>query len=194
MADQLNAAIDRVAAKLVSVEPDQLMADRIASQLPERLATRSWMIRLAPQFAAATAMALLAYFLFSNRSTDAGLRTATHDVAPAASASARETSGELRRDPAVAASGREGGPVASASARETSGELRWDLAVAASGREGRLAADTFDRDFGLKPVAGPREIALVGIEAPPVIDLPSVEVAPIVLTDLPLASESPSPR
>ncbi len=37
-------------------------------------------------------------------------------AAPVASASAREPSGELRRDPAVAASGREGGPLAPASA------------------------------------------------------------------------------
>jgi hypothetical protein len=58
---------------------------------------------------------------------------------PDRSASARGISGELRRDPAIAASGREGEPDRpdrSASARGISGELQRDPAIAASGREG----------------------------------------------------------
>lgn len=59
-----------------------------------------------------------------------------------ASASAREPSAELRRDPAASASAREPSgelrrdPAASASALKPSGELRRDPAGAASGREG----------------------------------------------------------
>ena len=59
---------------------------------------------------------------------------------PPASASARESSGELRRDlsapDAPDAPAAPAAPAASASARESSGELRRDPAEAASGREG----------------------------------------------------------
>lgn len=77
----------------------------------------------------------------------ADARTSTFLLpSPPKSASAREKSGELRRDLAEAAAGRAGGPPAnaspstvkppSASAREQSSELRRDLAGAASGRAG----------------------------------------------------------
>ena len=50
--------------------------------------------------------------------------------------------------------------------------------------------DTFDRDYGLPPVAAPVEIAFrsIGVEGPIVV--PPSEVAPLVLTELPSVDDS----
>jgi hypothetical protein len=160
MPDQLTAAIDRVATRLVTVEPDQRMADRIASQLPERSAARSWMIMLAPQIAAAVGVVLLAFFLFSNRPTQEGEPSAT--VLAGVPMPVVEVPRTIPR----------------------AGLEQRTLVVA-------RVDDTLDRDFGL---AGPNAIALAAIADMPAIDVPLAEIAPIVLTELPLASDSPLPR
>jgi hypothetical protein len=188
--DQLDAAIDRVATRLVSVQPDGLTTDRIASRLPERFrrglkpspSSRinwSW---LAPQLAAAAGVALLAFFLFSNRSTEVVDKTATFDAAAPDAPDAPDA--PAAPDTPVA-------PVATVArvvpAVRSASAPRKTPAIA-------VVDDSFDRDFGLDPIVRPGQIVISAIAQAPAIDVPTAQVAPIVLTDLPLASESPSPR
>lgn len=168
MRNQLDVAIDCAATSLVTVAPDEMLADQIASRLPERSRRRlkpspsNW-TRLAPQFAAAAGVALLASFLISNR-------PAKIVEAPAIEATAVPPP-IVERAPVVTP------------------------AVVANSVVTSLPDDnTFDRDYGLLPVATIHEIAVTVIATTSPLGVPSAEIAPIVLADLPLASDSPSPR
>lgn len=152
MRDQLDAAIDRVATQLVSVEPDGQMSDRLASRLPERSATWSWLVGQAPQFAAAAGVALLVFFVFSNRS-------AKIDEAMVIEVAAVPT--PIVEFPPVVA----------------------PAVVAGTAVTTPQDDNTFDFDYGLPQVAGLQEIAVTGIDIPP------AAIAPLVLTDLPLAND-----
>ena len=54
--DPLDQAIDRVAARLVSVDHDRAMVERIVAGLPERNGVAGWLRVLVPQAALATVL------------------------------------------------------------------------------------------------------------------------------------------
>ena len=109
--DHLDAAIDRVAARMVAVPDAGEMTLRIVSALPERSSRLRWLM---PQLAAIGAMAIAALVWATRNNTAPALATLpSTNIAPMTglviAVAADDPSREPRRDVAVAASGRLGG-------------------------------------------------------------------------------------
>jgi hypothetical protein len=173
--DPLDQAIDRVAARLVSVDHDATMVDRIVGRLPERSGVGGWLRVLAPQAALATVLIV------------AGLVWTTSD---------RE---QVVSDPAAAP------PVAGAGApaREVSTVLVPPTDVEAPVNATRVAARRVtpieaalpvDHERSLAPVEAPIPLEVVSLASPSLPEEAFVVLAPIVLTELPLSGESFSPH
>jgi hypothetical protein len=179
-ADHLDRSIEAVAKRLVNVQEDAGFATRIASALPERRWRFLWLV---PQLGVGAAIAIAAFVWFNREAPKLAETTiamvpfrapvdAVEPFRPIASAFARERSGELRRDLAVAANGREGGPVAPAA----------------------LATRVEDHERALPAVEGPAVLAFSDLgprDLPGVapLTLPSLEIG-----ELPLTGEAFPPR
>lgn len=162
--DPLDQAIDQVAARLVSVEHDQAMPDRIVARLPERARQSAWLGALLPQAALATVL-VAAVIMWMTREPD----------------QVREPAVDVRRAEASASAV---APVVAAEAEAPALRTVDSQFVVTPDHERALvpvAAPMFLEVAGLAgPAALPAE--------PPVV------LAPIVLTELPLSGESISPR
>jgi hypothetical protein len=190
--DHLDAAIDHVAARMVSVPDDADLALRIVSALPERTSRLRWLI---PQLAAIGAI-VIAAILWTTRNNTAPTTAAlpSSEVAPLV-----ELAGSvIAREPGTAWRTL---PLESASARIDSRELRRDLAVAASGRVGgRLElvelVEPLDGDFdrSLPPIAAVTALVISDMDPGALPGSPALVLAPIAITELPLTAESFSPR
>ena len=172
-ADHLDRSIEAVAKQMVNVREDAEFATRIASALPERRWRFFWLI---PQLGAAAAIAIAAVVWFNREAPAPPAPTIAmvpfaaplDDIEPfraKESAVARERSGELRRDLAVAAKDREGGPL-----------------------------EPVDHERALPAVEGPAVLAFSDLrprDLPEVLPLtlPSLEIG-----ELPLTGESFPPR
>lgn len=173
--DPLDTAIDRVAARLVSVEHDEVMVDRIITRLPERPGRRAWFAPLVPQAALAVCVAIVA-FAWTTRDGGDVVRE-PRQLAPVARIEPEA--------PRVVVSS----PAADATARPLDKPKGLSPRLVLNG----LAAPR-DHERSLVPVAAPVSLEVAALEAPALLDEAPVVVAPIVLTALPLSGESPSPR
>ena len=170
--DQIDRAIDIVANKMVSVTADQLSAEQIVSQLPERSAG-SWFggfrLQLVGGAIAVIAILILSFGTIvrhdrSTRSFDPGVSIAR--VEP--------PSGTIAPNVFVERPSRTTAPNDRAE------------------RSGRTSVpnDTFDRDYGLPPVSAPPAIVLKSIAVETDLTVPASELAPLVLSELPSLDES----
>jgi hypothetical protein len=168
--DPLDQAIDRVAARLVSVEHDEAMVERIVARLPERNGVGGWLRVLAPQAALAAVLIV------------AGLVWMRSD---------RE---QVVRDPAVAPSAvQAGGSTVPAPSAIVSAPVN---ATRMAARRMTPAAPALpaDHERSLTPVEAPIPLEVVSLASPSLPEEAFVVLAPIVLTELPLSGESNSPR
>ena len=183
--DRLDLAIDQVTALLVAVPDDGEMTRRIVSALPQRTSRVRWLL---PQLAAIGAIVIAALFWTTRSDTPPTLATLPtldgprmHGLAKAVAANEPGTA--LRTM-----------PLESASARNDSRELRRDLAVAASGRVGgpleRMEPLEDDHERALSAIAA---VAALVVPSMSPIEIPATElltIAPIAVSDLPMTAES----
>ena len=162
--DPLDQAIDQVAARLVSVEHDQAMADRIVARLPNRAARSAWAGALVPQAALATVL-LVGVFLWTTREPELVREPVVDVVSAGAEAPALRT------------------PMAPA--------LRTTVTPRSDDSQFVL---TPDHERALVPVAAPIALEVAALAASALPEEALVVIAPIVLTELPLSGESISPR
>ncbi|MDO8677921.1 MAG: hypothetical protein Q7R30_05060 [Acidobacteriota bacterium] len=173
--DPLDQAIDRVAARLVSVDHDDAMVQRLVARLPERSGVGGWLRVLVPQAAVATALVIAALvWTTSNREQVVRDPVAAPSVA-AAGVAARDV-------PAVPA------PIVGAAAPAEA------TRVAARGVTETAMAEPADHERSLAPVAALVALEVVSLASPSLPEEAFVVLAPIVLTELPLSGESISPR
>lgn len=192
--DPLDQAIDRVAARLVSVDHDEpfdspigrasrrpaglaqdrAMVERIVTRLPERSGLGGWLRVLVPQAAVATVLIV------------AALVWTTSD---------RE---QVMRDPAAAPPAAEAGSAASEVPPVRAPMPGVDTPVQATGVARRVTATAIaeppDHERSLEPVAAPVPLEVVSLASPSLPEEAFVVLAPIVLTELALSGESISPR
>lgn len=173
--DPLDQAIDRVAARMVDVDHDRAMVERIVARLPERSGAGGWLRVLVPQAAVATVL-IVAALVWT--------RSDRESVVP---------------DPAAAPSVAQGGAAAS----EAPAVPAPPAAVSAPVNATRIAARRvtpavpelpLDHERSLAPVAAPISIELASLEAPSFLEKPPLVVAPLALTALPLSGESMPPQ
>lgn len=171
--DPLDQAIDRVAARLVSVDHDASMAERIVARLPERSGWGDWPRVLAPQ-AALAAVLIGAVLVWTMRGREEGVRNPAPSVAEAGGASPDGASvpGAAARADATVNAPR------LAARRVTPAPAAWPV----------------DHERSLAPVDAPVALEVVSLASPSLPDEAFVVLAPIVLTELPLSGESISPR
>jgi hypothetical protein len=171
--DPLDQAIDRVAARLVSVDHDATMVDRIVGRLPERSGVGGWLRVLAPQAALATAIvvATLVWTMSDRQPVD---RDPAGAPAVAAAVPASEAPVAIAPISAV-----------EAPARPTRVAARLTPPVAA------LPAD---HERSLAPVEAPIPLEIVSLASPSLPEEAFVVLLPIVLTELPLSGEAISPH
>lgn len=173
--DPLDQAIDRVAARLVSVDPDEAMTGRIVARLPERSGLGGWLRVLLPQAAVATAL-IVAALVWTTRNRD----QVAHD--PAAAPPVAEAGVGAREVPAVPAAV----PGVDAPIKATRVAARRVTPTAPE-----LPAD---HERSLAPVDEPIALEVVSLASPSLPEEAFVVLAPIVLTELPLSGESISPQ
>jgi hypothetical protein len=169
----LDQEIDQVAARMVGVDHDAAMADRIVARLPERPARGPWLGVLLPQAAAAVAI-LAAVVMWTTREPAVDPNT---DVGRAAASLSAEAPGAKAEAPAETEAGAQAP----------------DLQASVSSLSTVEPALLPDHERALAPVAAPISIELAAIEAPALLDEPTLVLAPLVLTELPLSGESNSP-
>lgn len=193
--DPLDQAIDRVAARLVSVDHDEpfdspigrasrplaglaqdrAIVERIVARLPERSGAGGWLRVLVPQAAIATALIIAALvWTTRNREQVVGDPVAAPSVADA-SAAAREV---------PAAPAPVGAVAAPANATRGAAPRVTETAM----------AEPADHERSLAPVEAPIPLEIVSLASPSLPDEAFVVLAPIVLTELPLSGEPNSPR
>ncbi len=170
--DALDEAIDRVANRLVSVKDDPFAARRIVAALPERRQGKWWGISsLAVQAAAIAAVVLAIGYL---RSSPPGERFSTEEPPPVAVR--EQTAGVPATIAAV-----ERPPVAAADA------------VLVRRRVVQRAAPA-QPAFGLAEIGAPDEIVIPTLVATePLQPLEPASLAPISISDLPLAGDAQPP-
>ena len=175
MRDELDQAIDRVAARLVSVDHDAAMVERIVTRLPERSRAGGWLRVLVPQAAVGAAL-IVAALVWTTRDGE----QVVGDLAPApAVARAGTAPDEVPAMPAL--------PVtASAPVHATR--------MAARRATPAAPALPVDHEFSLAPVEAPKPLEVVSLASPSLPEEAFVVLAPIVLTELPLSGESNSPQ
>lgn len=170
--DPLDLAIDRVAARLVSVNHDAAMADRIVAQLPVPSGRWAWTVSLVPQAAVAILVAMLA-FAWTASDRGSGLREASSSSVAGVRPARREGS-------------------------EPAEQPRGTMAAIAipplpATRALRGPENEADHERSLESVAALIPLDVAALEGPMPLDQAPVFLGPIVLTDLPLSSD-PSPR
>jgi len=176
--DRLDQAIDRVAARLVSVDHEAAMVEGIVARLPERSGVGGWLRVLAPQAAVAAAL-IVAALVWTRGDRDPVVpdSVAAPAVAQVGAAATEVPAGAP--PPAVRAPG--------------------SVPVGAT----RLAArrvipdasePPVDHERSLAPVESPQPLEVVSLASPSLPEDAFVVLAPIVLTELPLSGESNSPQ
>ena len=173
--DPLDQAIDRVAARLVSVDHDEVMVERIVARLPERSGLGGWLRVLAPQAALATAL-IVAVLVWTTRDREQVVRD------PVTASTVADAAAAAPQAPALNA------PVA-----EVSVPLKAAGMMARGVRE-TAPASPADHERSLAPVESPKPLEVVSLASPSLPEEVPVVLAPIVLTELPLSGESNSPR
>jgi len=175
---ELDAEIDRVAAKLVAVTDDERLMQQVMMRLPERTAS-PWLAAMPVQLAAAAALLLVA-FLYARPA-----REGSPVAAPRVTAVA----------PASAFPAAEPAPVRTVVARipEPRPLLRQGFGGQALAPDPRSPIPD-DHERSLAPVAPMAALELTSIMPPALEPDAAAELAPLVLTDLPLAGEFISPR
>lgn len=171
--DPLDQAIDRVASRLVSVDHDRAMVERIVTTLPERNGVGGWLRVLVPQAALATVViAGVLVWTMSHRET-----------VPAEPVAAP-------RVPEVRA-----GEVPAARVAVPSMDAAVEAPRMVARRKAAAApALPVDHERSLAPVDAPRPLEVVSLASPSLPEEAFVVLAPIVLTALPLSGEPNSPR
>ncbi len=164
----LDEAIDRVAAKMVAIDDDAGALQAVMSRLPER-ESRPWFLTVPVQLAAGAALVLIA-FVWARPSDPQGMPIA---LAPIAATAPPLVTARL---------------VEPASFRPV---------VRIPDPESRIPAITIDRpdhEFSLPPVDALEAIELSALTTPALELAATPLFAPLVLTDLPLASDVSSPH
>lgn len=192
--DPLDQAIDRVAARLVSVDhdpfdsptgrasrrsdglaQDRQMVERIVTRLPERSGVGGWLRVLAPQAALATVL-IVAAWVWTTSDREQGVR-----------------------EPVAAPSVAQAGPVASEGSTVPSPPAGVHAPRSANRLAARRATPAAaplpaDHERSLAPVAALVPLEVVSLASPSLPEEAFVVLAPIVLTELPLSGESNSPQ
>lgn len=173
--DPLDQAIDRVAARLVSVDHDRAMAERIVARLPERSSAGGWLRVLAPQAVLATVL-IVAAWLWTTNDRD-----------------------QVVRDPVPAPSVAQAGTAASEAAVVPAPSPAVSVPVNATRMAARRVTPAalelpVDHERSLAPVEAPIPLEVVSLTSPLLPEEAVVVLAPIVLTELPLSGESNSPQ
>ena len=173
--DPLDQAIDRVAARLVSVDHDEAMADRIVARLPERSGLGGWWRVLLPQAAVAAAL-IVAALVWTTRNRE---RVVPNPV----TVPSRAEAGVAARDV----------PAVPATAADVDAPIQ---AAAVVVRRVTPAAAPLpaDHERSLAPVGEPKPLEVVSLASPSLPEEALVVLAPLVLTELPLSGESNSPQ
>ena len=171
----LDEAIDRVAAKMVAIDDDAGALQAVMSRLPERK-SRPWFLRVPAQVTAAAALVVMA-FLWARPIDRPAISAAVSPVAttaPPLVTARRVVPASRRPDARLPAPG---------------------FRLPAPGpRIPAVAIDRSDHEFSLPPVDAVEAIELSAITMPAFGPVAIEALAPLVLTDLPLASDSSSPR
>ena len=181
--DALDTAIDHVTARMLAVPDDREVTLRILAALPDRSSPVRWLL---PRFAPIGAIAIAALVwttrtgpvpLIATRPSAAvggmsGLANAVAADEPLESASARNSAGELRRDHAVAAFGREGGPL------EPLAPLEPLLFVA-------------DHDRALPAIEALAALSVDEVAPTSIAASPLLSLAPIEIVELPMTADFP---
>ena len=183
--DRLDTAIDQVAARMVHVNEDASLTERIVGALPERTSRFAWFI---PRLAAMTALAVAA-IVWTSRDTAPPALLPSADVAGlggmptvvAASAPRTVAPGTAVRTM----------PLESAFARNTSGELRRDRLLEPLEP---LRSDGADFERSLPAIDAMTALAMSDVTPDEMPATPALMLAPIEITDLPLTAESFPPR
>jgi len=175
--DPLDQAIDRVAARLVSVDHDEAIVDRIVARLPERSGAGGWRRVLMPQAAIATAL-IIAALVWTTRNRE------QVDGDPVATPSVADAGVAAREVPAAPAS------VGAVAAPPTASRVAAPRVTEAETASVALA----DHERSLEPVAALVPLEVVSLASPPLLEEAPVVLSPIVLNDLPLSGEPNSPR
>ncbi len=171
--DHLDAAIDRVAARMVALPDDGEMTLRIVSALPERSSRLRWLM---PQFAAIGALALAALAItvvlrtFDDRSTTV-LRSA------------------VLRSPAVELAT---AAVEHRTTREPASNVR--RTFAAPSQNDRRTTDVPDHERSLPAIAAIRSLDFDSLAPVSLPEDAALTLEPLVIADLPLTADSFSPR
>ena len=171
--DRLDEIIDRSAARLVAVEPDAGLVERIVHQLPEReTPARRVMLTWLPQCAAVAAV-IVAIVIWNRERPDSDA-TNIPQTGPWAfvllPASIDAVEPTVTASPQVVTLGR---PVARPAMPDTG---------------------LLDHERSLAFVERPDFLALPSIGAPSLEPEDALMLAPLVLTELPLSGEPSSPR
>lgn len=169
--DQLDAAIDQVAARMVAVGDDGEMSLRIVSALPERTSRLRWLI---PQFAAIGAL-VIAAFLWTTRN-DSAPETAmlpssagTSVIALASPVAANEPGTALRTMPLERLEGLER-------------------------MEPTVSAESVDHERSLPAIAAMRSLAFDSLAPVSLPEDAPLTLEPLAIADLPLTADGFSPR
>jgi len=169
----LDEAIDRVAAKLVAASDDDGLLPQVMARLPERGAT-SWFLTVPSRVAAALALVLLA-FLYARPAREVvppGLLVVEHPSAAAL---------PLGAVPHAATA-----PIPDPRSRIPDPRSLIP--------DPRSLIDRSDHEFSLPPVDALEAIELSALTTPALELAATPLFAPLVLTDLPLASDVSSPH
>ena len=169
--DPLDQQIDRVAARLVSVDHDDALVERIVSGLPERNQRSGWLAVLLPQAALAAAL-IVAAIVWTSRDREQAVEP--FSAPPAAGVVAIEVPVQHAAAPALTAPG---------APRDAVRRVTDAAPIAAA-----------DHERSLAPVDAPVALEVAALASPSLPEEAFVVLAPIVLTELPLSSESNSPR
>ena len=172
--DSLDDAIDRVAAKLVSVADDPAAVERIVSSLPPRREREWWRMSSLPvQAVAAASLVLAIVYMRSTSNDDLGPRIET-------------------QHPSVAVNAPRAEAVADASV--TIPQERPQPATAPVRRRRVRSTPEAQQAFGLPAMDAPAQLTIgTLISTAPLDPLEPASVAPILLNDLPLATEVQTP-
>lgn len=164
---ELDDAIERVAAKLVAVTDDSRVLQQVMTRLPERTAS-PWFAAVPMQLAAAAALVLIAFFY-----PRASRESAPLELKPVAVEA-----------PVIV-------PVPPPAPRSTAEASRLPTA---DSRLPRVAPDRPDHEFSLASVEAIEALEISAIAAPPLELDTAAAFDPLVLTELPLASDPSSTR
>jgi hypothetical protein len=168
--DRLDRAIDLVANRMVSVSESDRMLDTIVADLPERSET-SWLTGFRWQLAGG-AIALLAVDTIVRHEGSTRPFDPVVPIARVEPPSRTSVPNDRTNDRAE----------------------RSDRTIVPNDRAERTSrtfvANDFDEKYGLLPVNAPAVIAFTSITVEDALSVPASELAPLVLTDLPVLDDS----